>query len=192
MRAAENSGEARWGRLEWGRAACCTAAMALSGLCGCTKPFDVNLETQEAIKVDIAMRIDVHQYGEKPQEEKDAQLSHEQVVERMRARMAEIQELKNNRLVGENRLGLLEIRDLPAGDYGDYVKKTVLGENTDRAYLMTRETQEQGVELTEIQRQQWENWKQNSWPGELIEVEGAMPGRFEWVRKEGRVSPTNE
>jgi hypothetical protein len=164
--------------------------MVCVGLCGCTKPFDVNLATQEAIKVDISMRVDVHQYGEKPQEQKDAQQSHEQVVERMWARMAEVQELKNNRLVGENHLGLLEIRDLPAGEYGKYVSKTVLQENTDRAYLMTRETQEQGVELVEIQRQQWENWKQNSHPGEWIEVEGAMPGRLKWVKKEGRLSPS--
>jgi hypothetical protein len=192
MRAAENSGETRWRRFQWRRSAFVGAVVLFSGLCGCTKPFDVNLETQEPIKVDISMRVDVHQYGEKPQEEKDAQLSHEQVVERMRARMAEIQELKNGRLVGENRLGLLEIMKLPAGDYGDYVKQTVLAENTDRAYLMTRETQERGVDLAEIQRQIWENWKQNSFPGEWIEVEGAMPGRFEWVRKEGRVSPTNE
>ncbi|MEM7146348.1 MAG: DUF1318 domain-containing protein [Verrucomicrobiota bacterium] len=167
------------------------AVLFTGGLCGCTKPFDVNLATEEPIKVDIDMRVDVHQYGEKPQEEKDAQLSHEQVVERMWARMAEVQELKNNRLVGENRMGLLEIRELPAGDYGEYVSKTVLEENTDRAYLMTRETQERGVELVEVQRQQWENRKQNAFPGEWIEVEGDMPGRYRWVRKEGRLGPTN-
>ncbi|MEM8954305.1 MAG: DUF1318 domain-containing protein [Verrucomicrobiota bacterium] len=165
--------------------------VGFAGGWGCTKPFDVNLATEEPIKVDIDMRVNVHQYGEKPREEKDAQLSHEQIVERMWARMAEVQELKNNRLVGENRMGLLAIRELPAGDYGEYVTRTVLEENTDRSYLMTREVQERGLELVEVQRQQWENRKQNAFPGEWIEVEEDMPGRYRWVRKEGRLGPSS-
>jgi hypothetical protein len=163
----------------------------------CCKPIDVELATEEPIKIDISMKVDVYQYGgvEKDEEKKEKEkekLSYEAVVDRMWARMAEIQELKNNRIVGENRMGLLGIRDRPAGEYGDYVDKTVREENVDRAFLMTHETKTEGTDLAEVQLRQWRSRAQASFPGEWIEVEGNQAGRYKWTQKGGTLAPKKE
>jgi len=52
------------------------------------------------------------------------------------AEIGELQPLKNSRLIGENHLGLLEVRNPAPGEYGDYVRETVDAENKDRMALM--------------------------------------------------------
>ena len=115
---------------------------------GCSSLPDVNLTTDDPLKVDINVRLDVYQHegkegntdtagdGDSPGEvaaaSDDAKVSADLVAKRKRDRMEEIQRLKNNRLVGENHRGLLTIRTLPLDDYGDYVKTTVEAENYDR------------------------------------------------------------
>lgn len=160
----------------------------VAGAVGC-KAFDINVGTKEPIKldpikVDLSMRVDVYQYDKKSDEEKQTVANRNDAAKRVRDRGAEIQELKNNRLVGENHQGLLGIRNLPAGDYGDYVKKTVDAENTDRVYLMTDIANESGKSLAEVQRDQWEKRVSLSFNGEWVETEGDAPATYRWEAKD--------
>jgi hypothetical protein len=113
-----------------------TVLIACSMLGGCKAPT-VNLATSEPIKVDINMRLDVYQYSS-PTTKKPAQAppTAQTPEARRRNRMADIQQFKNERLVGEGHEGLLVIRTKPEGEYGDYVRVAVEEENADRMDLM--------------------------------------------------------
>jgi hypothetical protein len=155
--------------------------LPLFALCGC-KPMAVHLGTEEPIKVDIKMKMDVYQHEVKGGSRKPETRVVEDPELARRVRMGEIQALKNSRLVGEDHRGLLGIRNLPAGDYGDYVKKTVEAENGDRTKLMEKLAKERGVPVAEIERSQAELFRQSSFPGEWYE-EQADGGGFVWKQK---------
>jgi len=150
---------------------------------GCELP-PIQIESEAPLKVEIAMRVDVYQHvGEtaKPQGAPEQDLPAAPFEDR-RKRMGEIQTLKNNRIVGENRKGQLEIRNLPPGAYGDYVKMMVENENQDRLLLMERAGKARGVPLDTIQKEQAELWRQRSFKGEWIENPSG-DGGWNWVQK---------
>lgn len=162
-------------------------ALVLPVACGSFK-FDVGTSEPiklDPIKVDLNMRVDVYQYTGNAEEEKVAATSRKDAATRLRDRMKEVQELKNNRFVGENHLGLLSIRDSPAGDYGDYVRRTVDEENADRVYVMTDKANRDGTVLADVQTDQWNRRVQSSFPGEWIETPGGAADTFRWVQKSG-------
>jgi len=166
--------------------ALCGAVSALlaAGIAGCA-PFDVNVSTDEPLKVDLSMEVHVYQHGEPDAAEKETRVSYKEAMSRRRNRMKEIQELKNSRLVGETRKGTLSIRNLPAGEYGNYVRETVKAENDDREFLIKREAEQKKVPEDEVRRMQWRHWQRKSFPGEWIEVEADEPGSYRWVQKKG-------
>ncbi|MEM9478434.1 MAG: DUF1318 domain-containing protein [Verrucomicrobiota bacterium] len=159
-------------------------------LSGCTT-FDIDVGTEEPIKldpiklepVDITMTVNVNHHTSTTKEEKTKAKNAADANERLRNRMAEVQELKNNRLIGENHLGLLSIRNLPGGEYGSYVQKTVDEENADRSYLMTSSANDRGVELRIVQTEQWRTNIQSAFAGEWIEVDGDVEGTYKWEKK---------
>jgi hypothetical protein len=157
------------------------AIASLAALCGC-KPLAVHLATEEPIKVDIKMKMDVYQHEPPGLVRKPEVRASEDPEAARRLRMGEIQALKNSRLVGEDHLGLLAIRNLPVGDYGDYVKKTVEAENADRAKLMDKLVKERGLPLAEIQRSQADLFRQSAFSGEWYE-EPLPDGGFVWKQK---------
>jgi len=158
------------------------AAAAL--LAGCSAPT-VNLATSEPIKVDIAMRLDVFQHTNDAASKPAAPSNSSDSAEvRRRNRMADIQNFKNSRLVGEGRDGLLSVRIDTAGDAGDYVRKTVAEENADRMALMKALAEKEKRNLDDIQSAQAALWQKRAFKGELIEV-SSPDGTFEWVAKSG-------
>ena len=167
-------------------------ASGLALVCGgCTSLPDVNLTTDEPIKVDINVRLDVYQHqageGGKPARETEEEIERqtlEAVNTRKRNRMAEVQRLKDNRIVGENHRGLLTIRKLPLDSYGDYVKQTVEAENEDRNYLMRARAKSTGKLLHEIQEESWQSNVDRSFQGEWLELAGEKEGSFVWKQKE--------
>lgn len=156
-------------------------AVALSAG-SCLPAFDVNVATPEPIAVDVDMDVHVYQHGKVDEKTSQAQASYRAAMDARRDRMAEVQELKNNRLVGENHLGELAIRNLPAGEYGQYVSTTVADENRDRVFLMKHESEEKGTPLEQVREEQWRHWLRKSFPGEWIEV-AADGGGYRWEQK---------
>ncbi|MGK0185030.1 MAG: antitoxin (DNA-binding transcriptional repressor) of toxin-antitoxin stability system [Verrucomicrobiales bacterium] len=185
---------------EWRASAARRTALAMAAalFVSCSSLPDVNLTTDEPLKVDISVRLDVYQHegkegessataatdtGEEATISDDAKVSADLVAKRKRDRMEEIQVLKNNRLVGENHRGLLTIRKLPLEKYGDYVKKTVEDENYDRNYLMRVEAKERGTLLHTVQETTWKENIARSYEGEWIEAPGDQDGTFAWEQK---------
>jgi len=154
-------------------------------LASCKSLPAIPLTTPEPLKVDLTMRLDVYQYrGDEPGDKEELR-SVAEAVERQRNRMAEIQELKNNRIIGEDHRGQLNLRQTPAGEWGTHVKRTVEEENTDRMLLMRNEAKESNRPLHEVQAEAWRLRADQSFKGEWIEVPGKSPGTFEWVQATG-------
>lgn len=167
-------------------------ALALATLAGplfflaACDTFKVNLSSPDPIKVDVNMRLDVYQYkGDEPGKQDAAQLSYEEAVIRQRNRMAEVQKLKDNRLVGEDHRGLLHLREKPGGDWGTYVERTVATENEDRLLLMRHVAQESNRALHEVQDEQWKLRTDKSFKGEWIEVPDDQKKNYQWIQAAG-------
>jgi hypothetical protein len=162
------------------------AAALLLG--GCLKPFEVNVNTPEPIKVDLSMDVNVYQHGAAEKKKEEAPVADfRSAMDGTRNRMAEIQELKNSRLVGENRSGLLTVKTRPAGQYGDYVDETVSAENRDRDILMRHEAEEKGTELSKVREEHWRHRQRKSFPGEWIEVADENGTTYRWIKKQAAV-----
>jgi len=150
----------------------------------------IPLTTPEPLKVDLTMRLDVYQYrGEEPGDKAEL-VSISEANERLRNRMAEIQELKNNRIVGEDHRGLLNLRQTPAGDWGDYVKRTVEEENNDRTLLARQEAKDSNRPLHAVQTENWRLRTDHAFKGEWIEIPAKTPGTFEWTQATGKPEKT--
>lgn len=162
------------------------ASIASALLLASCSSFQVDLTSPEPIKVDVNMRLDMYQYkGDEPGKKDEAEATYEEAVQRQRNRMAEIQTLKDNRFVGEDHRGLLNLREKPAGDWGDYVERTVNMENEDRTILMRREAKESNRALHEVQDEQWKRRTSASYAGEWVELPGDTPNSFKWVQSSG-------
>lgn len=151
-------------------------------LTGCKTLPQVPITTPQPLEVNLNMRLDIYQYrGDEPQD-KEAAKNASEATQRMRNRMAEVQALKNNQLVGEDHRGLLQVREVPAGDWGPQMKKTVAAENEDRTLLMRQKAKESNRALHEVEAEQWKLRAQQANTGEWIEAPGTSPGSFEWKR----------
>jgi len=152
---------------------------------GCKSLPAIPLTTPQPLEVNLNMRLDVYQYrGDEPQD-KEAVKTLAEATERQRNRMSEIQTIKDNRFIGEDHRGLLQLREVPAGDWGDYVKRTIDAENEDRMLLMRNQAKELNKALHEIQSDQWKLRIDKAYKGEWIEVPGDNPSTFKWVKAEG-------
>jgi hypothetical protein len=150
-------------------------------LVGCTSPT-VNLSTQEPLKVDIAMRLDVYQHT-KEQGKTTAITAKQADPDQSRIeRLAEVQSLKNSRLVGEGVNALLVIRVETPGDYGAYIRKIVEAENADRIAVMKEEAARQKSSLPQLQKKQADLARKMAFKGEWIELEKS-DGTTEWIQK---------
>lgn len=165
------------------RLAAATLAASLL-MASCIDPLDVNVNTPQPIKVDLSMDVHVYQHGAVDKKKEATDIGFRAAMDGTRNRMGEVQELKNSRLVGEGRNGLLSIRNRPAGDFGDYVEKTVDAENLDREVLMRHEAEEQGKPLDEVRAEQWRHRQRKSFPGEWIEVADESGTTYRWIQKQ--------
>ena len=152
-------------------------------LASCAAPT-VNLATPQPIKVDIAVRLDVYQHAkEASKKSTPTSTTSAEPAEARRNRMADIQTFKNSRLVGEGRDALLAIRVDTPGDYGDFIRKTVDAENSDRMALMKSEAEKQKAALPQVQFKQASLAAKLAFKGEWIEIV-KDDGSAEWIQKE--------
>ena len=155
------------------------------GLTACQLPtIDVGTKTPIKIDpIDIKMRVDVYQHaGEEPTETEQA-VEYDAAVQRQYNRMAEIQNLKNNRAIGENHRGLLTVREVPSGFEASYVKTVVEAENADRLFLMRRIANDREVLLSAVQEEQWQSRTRDANAEEWIEVRDTEKDAFSWKKK---------
>ena len=169
-----------------------TASLSLAFLvlAGCANGPTINLDTKkplkvDPVKVDLNMRVDVYQHPDANAQKRVANTqpaAAEDAQTRLRNRMGEVQVLKNNRIVGESRAGLLEIRNEPPGEFGEYVQRLVEAENKDRVAMMQDIAQKKNLAAEEVQRQQSELARNKAFSGEWIEVPQS-DGTFVWKQK---------
>ena len=165
-------------------------SFALLALSACTNGPTVNLSTKQPLKVDplkvdLNMRVDVYQRSDTTVQKRTAATTPaetEDVHMRLRNRLGEVQALKNNRIVGESRQGLLEIRNKPPGEFGEYVQRLVEAENKDRVAMMQDISKTKNLASEEVQRQQAELARNKAFSGEWIEVPQS-DGTFVWKQK---------
>ncbi|MDX1475736.1 MAG: DUF1318 domain-containing protein [Reinekea sp.] len=113
----------------------------------------------------------------------------EKAIKQRRFRTAEIQEFKNNRIVGENYRGYLEILELPPGKYGDYVRRTVDEENKDRITIYGHQASQLNLHPEEIERSSAKVIYNRAFRGEWVQE--FVDGNWVWVQKEsGRTDST--
>ena len=169
-----------------------TASLSLAFLVvvGCANGPTINLDTKkplkvDPVKVDLNMRVDVYQHPDANAQKRVTAVqatTTEDAQTRLRNRMGEVQVLKNNRIVGESRQGLLEIRNKPPGEFGEYVQRLVEAENKDRVAMMQDIAQKKNLASEEVQRQQAELARNKAFSGEWIEVPQS-DGTFVWKQK---------
>jgi len=137
----------------------------------------INLATPDPIKVDVAVRLDVYQKTA-PTKAKEEQSSLEIAANR-RLRSHDIQVLKNNAIVGEDRDGYLTILKPPTDPkYLKFAQDTVAAENADRAFLYLSNAQAQNKPLEMVESDYAQLWDDRAFPGEWIQKENGT-----WIRK---------
>lgn len=137
-----------------------------AGLCSGCLPT-INLATPEPVKVDVGVRLDIYQ--KTPAKPKSEQSSLEIAANR-RLRSGEIQQLKNDRVIGENRDGYLDMRNPPADPkYLAYAKSVIDAENTDRTVLYLASAQSENKPLESIEEQYAKLWHDRAFPGEWLQ-----------------------
>ena len=130
----------------------------------------VNLATPEPVKVSVDVRLDVYQKTA-PTKAKDEQSSL-QVAANRRERSGEIQQLKNDRVIGEDRDGYLDLRNPPKDPtYLAYANKIVSDENSDRSYLYLTNAQTQNKPLELVEKDYAQLWQDRAFPGEWVQKE---------------------
>lgn len=145
------------------------ALLAAAALCSCSIP-PVRLETPEPVKIDVNVKVEIaHAKGAQAAAELQAPPS---PAARRRARMAEVQNLKNSRIVGENRSGYLSVRDVPPAwkEKEGYVREIVEAENADRKAIYSEKAGEDKKPIGEIEKTFAEQCCEKSYAGEWIQT----------------------
>jgi uncharacterized protein len=145
------------------------ALLAAAALCSCSIP-PVRLETPEPVKIDVNVKVEIaHEKGAQAAAQAEAPLP---PAARRRARMAEVQNLKNSRIVGENRSGYLSVRDIPpAWKAKDaYVREIVEAENADRKAIYVEKAGEDKKPIGEVEKTFAEQCCDKSYSGEWIQT----------------------
>jgi uncharacterized protein YdbL (DUF1318 family) len=146
-----------------------------AGICtGCVPT--INLATPEPVKVDVGVRLDIYQ--KTPLKSKNETSSLEIAANR-RLRSGEIQQLKNDRVIGENRDGYLDLRRTPSDPkYLAYANSVINAENTDRTILYLASAQSESKPLEAIEEQYAKLWVDRAFPGEWVQKEDGT-----WIQK---------
>lgn len=139
--------------------------LSLLGFVGCAPT--VNVATPDPVKIDVNMNVNIKSA---PIQSTTSETAGPGLAERRRLRMGEIQELKNARIIGENRDGYLTLVTRPKDEgYATYADKVVKDENQDRTLLYLDYSKQQGKPLEIIEQEYARQWSERAYPGELIQ-----------------------
>jgi len=135
-------------------------------LAGCAT---VNLNTPEPLQVDVKMKVDVENKGGISAKGEESPLS---AAEERRMLSHQVQELKNDRKVGEGRDGLLVLKEVPKDPtYADYAKSVVAKENAAREKLFQEKAAVEGKTAAEYAKEFSERARESSYPGEWVQAD---------------------
>jgi len=150
-------------------------AWAAACLAGCAPT--INLATPQPLTANINVRLDVYEKTS-PNKAQDEQSSLE-ISKNRRLRTGEIQQLKNDGVIGEDRDGYLALRRKPDDPkYLTYAQSVVNAENADRSFLYLANAQSQNKPLEEVESQYAQLWRQLAFPGEWVQNANGN-----WIRK---------
>ncbi|MCS7062662.1 MAG: YdbL family protein [Methylacidiphilales bacterium] len=140
-------------------------------LWGCAAPtVPVRIETPEPVKIDVRMQVDVR--SKAPEVERERSQAEVDATERRRLRMGEVQNLKNDRVVGENARGYLSVVNPPENEtYLRYAQRIVNEENADRSILYAAQARVQSKPQEIVEMEFARRWQERAFPGELIQLE---------------------
>ncbi len=130
-------------------------------LAGCAPTVKIN--TPEPLKVDISMKVDVYEKGERPgathRRLGDAEV---EAMRRRDARSGEIWSMKNDRVAVENDRGYLDARK-KAGWDAAYIDRLVTEENSDRRVLYEAEARDNGMPLASVEEMAGKRLRQQAY-----------------------------
>jgi uncharacterized protein len=132
----------------------------------------IRLNTPEPVKIDVNMKVEVTTKNEGAAAATKGADSNQEASPRLRQRnrITEVQSLKNDRLVGEGKNGLLKIQKVsPDPAYQEYCQKIVEAENTDRSLIYQIEADGQNKPLSFIISEYAKRLRESAFPGEWIE-----------------------
>ena len=153
------------------------AALFLGATCLTSCVPTINLATPEPVKVDVNVRLDVYQKTA-PTKAKEGQSSIEIAAAR-RLRSGQIQQLKNDGVIGEDRDGYLAMRKPPTDPkYLAYAQGIISAENADRSFLYLSNAQTQNKPLESVEKDYAQLWSDRAFPGEWVQKENGT-----WTRK---------
>ncbi len=165
--------------------------------------------SKEPIKLDISMRLDVYQHvakdidaienivsgGQNKKADKTSYLMNylvkeayaqealspevEQAALRRKDRLAEINQYLSSSVIGENKIGLLEIKQK---DKSGTVLQLVEKENADRELIYKAISQKNSTPIEEVQKLYAKKLQENAPGGSLIEIIDAN-GNYTWKKK---------
>jgi uncharacterized protein YdbL (DUF1318 family) len=148
--------------------------LGLAGLTSCSPT--VNLATPQPMKFDVGVRLDIYQKSPPKPKSEETNL---QIAYNRRLRSGEIQQLKNDRIVGEDRDGYLDLRRTPAQPaYLSYAKDVINSENADRTVLYLANAQTQSRPLEMVESDYAKLWYDRAFPGEWVQKEDGT-----WIQK---------
>lgn len=138
------------------------------GLVACAPT--IRLDTPEPVKIDVAMQVDVYTHEEKSSGTAGGEKEQKTPRERRRHRMAEVQNLKNDRVIGEGNDGFLVLREPPIDPvYADYAQKIVTQENADRDLLLKEQAAAEDKPLQVVVKEFAKRARESSFPDEWIQ-----------------------
>jgi len=138
--------------------------LTVAFLAGCAQ---VQLGTPEPLQVDINMKVDVEQKGGVAGKADKPVLS---VAEERRMLSHQVQELKNDRKVGEANNGLLVLKETPKeAVYADYAKGVITKENAAREKLFQEKAEVEGKTAEQYAKEFAERAREASYPGEWVQ-----------------------
>ena len=132
----------------------------------------IRLDTPAPIVIDVNMKVDVVQSqapGTLPADA-GAALKQKSPRQKQRERMAEIQTLKNDRVIGEANTGYLAVVNKPAKpEYADYAQRIVTEENADRKAIFEEAAKTEGKPEADVAKAYALRWSQGAFPGEMVQ-----------------------
>jgi uncharacterized protein YdbL (DUF1318 family) len=161
------------------RAAAAYLKLFLIILTGCSPQIRVSMP--DPVQIDVNMKVELEQKITRPVGS-SAEDTGTPVAQSRRNRMGEIANLKNNRIVGEDKNGYLSVRANPLPpaweSHADYVNSVVAAENADRQTLYTMEAVKRGRSITDIEAEFAARFREQAFTGEWIQMPDGQ-----WMQK---------